>query len=63
MIISHWQNWITDLKNDILCSERVYPQAAWRIAVKACPNIKKLYYYFDQWKRFDQFFSDFGIKN
>ena len=32
--------WITNLKNDILCSEGVQPQAAWRIAVEAWLRMK-----------------------
>lgn len=32
--------WITDLQNDILCSDGVQPQAAWRIAVEAWLNMK-----------------------
>lgn len=32
--------WITDLQNDILCSNGVQPQAAWRIAVEAWLNMK-----------------------
>ena len=33
-------DWITNLQNDILCRERVQPQAAWRIAVEAWLNMK-----------------------
>jgi len=32
--------WITNLQNDILCSEGVQPQAAWRIAVEAWLRMK-----------------------
>jgi len=32
--------WITNLQNDILCSDGVQPQAAWRIAVEAWLNMK-----------------------
>lgn len=32
--------WITNLQNDILCSDRVQPQAAWRIAVEAWLRMK-----------------------
>jgi hypothetical protein len=32
--------WITNLRNDILCSEGVQPQAAWRIAVETWLNMK-----------------------
>lgn len=32
--------WITNVRNDILCSEGVQPQAAWRIAVEAWLNMK-----------------------
>jgi hypothetical protein len=32
--------WITDLQNDILCSDGAQPQAAWRIAVEAWLNMK-----------------------
>lgn len=32
--------WITNLKNDILCSNGVQPQAAWRIAVEAWLRMK-----------------------
>jgi len=32
--------WITNLQNDIVCSEGVQPQAAWRIAVEAWLNMK-----------------------
>ncbi len=32
--------WITNLQNDILCSEGVQPQAAWRIAVESWLNMK-----------------------
>jgi hypothetical protein len=32
--------WITNLKNDILCSSGVQPQAAWRIAVEAWLRMK-----------------------
>jgi transposase InsO family protein len=32
--------WITDLQNDILCTEGVQPQAAWRIAVEAWLSMK-----------------------
>lgn len=44
---SKWQRrdayaWITNLQNDILCSEGTQPQAAWRIAVEAWLNMKGL---------------------
>lgn len=32
--------WITNLQNDILCSDGVQPQAAWRIAVEEWLNMK-----------------------
>jgi hypothetical protein len=32
--------WITNLQNDILCSDGVQPQAAWRIAVEAWLRMK-----------------------
>jgi hypothetical protein len=32
--------WITNLQNDILCSNEVQPQAAWRIAVEVWLNMK-----------------------
>jgi len=32
--------WITNLQHDILCSEGIQPQAAWRIAVEAWLNMK-----------------------
>ena len=34
--------WITSLRDDIVCSEGVQPQAAWRIAVEAWLNMKGL---------------------
>lgn len=42
---SRWERrdayaWITNLQNDILCSDGVQPQAAWRIAVEAWLNMK-----------------------
>lgn len=33
-------DWIRNLQNDILCSEGVQPQAAWRIAVEVWLNMK-----------------------
>jgi hypothetical protein len=32
--------WITNVQNDILCSDGVQPQAAWRIAVEAWLRMK-----------------------
>ena len=33
-------DWITNLQNDILCTEGIQPQAAWRIAVESWLNMK-----------------------